>query len=126
MRIPPRRVCRPLTKMEIAILIWVVCGIAAAIIASSRGAHNGAAWYLVGFLLGPIGLFMAFSAGSVKLCESCRSQIPEDATRCPKCQAEQGLPRSSSAEDQRTRALVAALQGNATPEDLQRLANRSG
>jgi len=74
-------------SLEIAIL-WVVCGIAASFVASGRGA-NGCLWFGLGILLGPIGLAISFGAGSAqKNCPYCRSRIHEQATRCPKCQAD--------------------------------------
>lgn len=44
---------------EITILIWVVCGIGAFLIAQNRGASNAPTWLLVGILLGPIGIILA-------------------------------------------------------------------
>ncbi len=75
--------------MEIALLLWVVCGIAATFIAQSRGA-NGCLWFGLGVLLGPLGLALSFAAGSTTECPHCRSTIRGDASRCPKCQAELG------------------------------------
>jgi hypothetical protein len=73
--------------MEVAILIWIVCGIAAAAIASNRGA-NGCLWFGLGILLGPIGLALSFGAGAGRQCPECRKNIHQDATRCPHCQAD--------------------------------------
>jgi hypothetical protein len=44
---------------SIAILIWIVCGIATFLIAQNRGATNAPTWFLVGVLLGPIGILLA-------------------------------------------------------------------
>jgi hypothetical protein len=41
------------------ILVWIVCGIAAFLIAQNRGATNAPTWFLVGLLLGPIGILLA-------------------------------------------------------------------
>jgi predicted amidophosphoribosyltransferase len=71
--------------MELAILIWIVCGIGSAFVAQSRGA-DGCLWFGLGVLLGPIGLALAFIAGETKTCPNCQSRIPQKATRCPKCQ----------------------------------------
>ena len=73
--------------MELVILFWIICGIAAAFVASSRGA-NGCMWALIGVLLGPIGLLMAFASESENKCPKCKSGVRPDATRCPKCQAD--------------------------------------
>jgi hypothetical protein len=44
----------------LAVMFWVICGIAAAFVASSRNA-NGCLWFGLGILFGPFGL--AFSLG---------------------------------------------------------------
>lgn len=44
---------------SIYILVWIVCGIAAFLIAQNRGATNAPTWFLVGLLLGPIGILLA-------------------------------------------------------------------
>lgn len=44
---------------EITILVWLVCGIGAFLIAQNRGATNALTWFLVGVLLGPIGIILA-------------------------------------------------------------------
>jgi predicted amidophosphoribosyltransferase len=77
--------------MEVFLLLWVVCGFFAAMVASNRGA-NGCLWFGLGVLLGPIGLAVSFAAGETKACPHCQSQIPQKATRCPKCQAELNIP----------------------------------
>ena len=43
----------------IYVLIWIVCGIAALLIAQNRGATNAPTWFLLGVLLGPIGVLWA-------------------------------------------------------------------
>lgn len=74
--------------MEIAILIWIVCGIAAAKIASDRGA-SGCLWFGLGMLFGPFGLAFSFAAGnSLWKCPVCRKSIREDALKCPYCQTD--------------------------------------
>lgn len=44
---------------EVTILVWIVCGIGSFLIAQSRGATNAPTWFLVGILLGPIGILLA-------------------------------------------------------------------
>jgi hypothetical protein len=44
---------------SIAVLIWIVCGVANVFIAQNRGATNLLAWFLVGILFGPIGIVLA-------------------------------------------------------------------
>jgi hypothetical protein len=78
--------------MEIAIVVWLICGIAAAVVASNRG-DSGCIWFGLGILLGPIGFALAFTTG-VK-CPRCASRISEDAKTCPNCgHTVQGAPSS--------------------------------
>lgn len=51
----------PTTALIIA-AAWIVCGIASLLIAQGRGATNTASWFLVGVILGPIGLLLAIVA----------------------------------------------------------------
>jgi predicted amidophosphoribosyltransferase len=71
--------------MAILVLVWIVCGIAAASVASGRG-ENGCLWFGLGFLLGPFALLAAFSLGSP--CPACRKRINANATTCPHCGSE--------------------------------------
>src|ERR1019366_229146 len=73
--------------MEVVILVWIVCGVAASFIASNKGA-NGCLWFGLGILFGPFGLAFSFTAGSDRQCPACRKNIHEKATRCPHCQAD--------------------------------------
>jgi len=72
--------------MEVAVVIWILFGIGAAIIANSRGA-SGCLWFGLGVLLGPFALLFALFTGG-KTCPACKSKIHKDATKCPKCQTE--------------------------------------
>jgi len=76
------------------LILWVLCGIAAAAIASSRGA-SGLVWFVAGAVFGPIGLALAFSSGAC--CPFCRSAIHLKATVCPKCTRE--LPPVEKTEE---------------------------
>src|ERR1035437_7912530 len=80
--------------MGFAILIWIVCGIAAAVVASNRGA-NGCLWFGLGVALGPIGFALAFTTG-VK-CPQCASTISEYAEICPRC-GQAVIPRKGAAD----------------------------
>lgn len=44
---------------EVTILVWIVCGIGSFLIAQNRGASNAPTWFLVGVLLGPLGILLA-------------------------------------------------------------------
>jgi len=84
----------------LAFLIWVVCAIAGASIASSKG-NSGCVGFLLGFLLGPIGLVIAavwpsspatiaaanyVLPGPMGACPFCASLIPVSARVCRFCQ----------------------------------------
>ena len=44
------------------LILWIVCAIGAYVVANSRHHPSPTTWALVGFLLGPIGLLLAFVA----------------------------------------------------------------
>lgn len=88
--------------MEV-VAIWIVLGIASAVIANARGL-SGCLYLALGFALGPIGLVMAcampspnkqvVTAGAVEMeagpkivCPACRSLIPAAASICRYCQS---------------------------------------
>ena len=87
-------------RVEMLFLIWIVCGLGAGMIASSRG-RGGCAWFIVGFLLGPIGLGAAFlipndgqspgtdraalQAGKARKCPACLSIVSNEASKCRYC-----------------------------------------
>jgi RNA polymerase subunit RPABC4/transcription elongation factor Spt4 len=73
--------------MEIAILMWIVCGIGAALVAQNRGA-NGCLWFGLGALFGPFGFAFAFTSGSDRSCPACKKRIHLDASKCPFCQTD--------------------------------------
>lgn len=102
--------------MELAIVVWIFCGIGAAFVAQSRGA-SGCLWFGLGVLLGPFGLAFAFASGTDRKCPHCRERVHPEATRCPKCQADL-LTRAETApgdlDDKRTQKLVDVLQGRAS------------
>lgn len=74
--------------MEIAIFVWILCGVLCSSIASSKH-DSGCIGFLVGFLLGPLGIILVLlSGGKTKQCPHCRERIHRDAVKCPKCQSE--------------------------------------
>lgn len=87
--------------MLLVLAIWLLCGIGAASIAQGRGA-SGCLWFGLGVLLGPLGLALAFTAGSQKECPHCRKKIHPEATKCPFCQSalEPSAPALVAAEVQ--------------------------
>ena len=71
------------------ILFWILCGVVAAVIASNKGGSGGMG-FLVGALLGPLGiiisLFMGSEAGKAE-----RLVADGEMKKCPRC-AEAVLP----------------------------------
>ena len=84
--------------MEMIVLWWVIFGIAAGIVtaAKSQNALGFIAGFLLGVLLGPIGLLISFfikpSKGKLmkgkRECPYCKEAINAQATVCPHCQRE--------------------------------------
>lgn len=71
--------------MEFLVGFWVVCGIAGAIIGSSKNAGCGG--FILGLLLGPIGLLAAFTLDNRQQCPQCKSRVDDGAVMCPQCHA---------------------------------------
>jgi hypothetical protein len=69
--------------VELALIIWGLFGLASGIVAGNRGA-NGCSWAVIGFILGPLGLLLAFTATGKK-CRACAKKIPQDASVCAYC-----------------------------------------
>ena len=71
--------------MEFVFLIvfWMICGSIAAVIAESKGGDRGL-WVVIGFLLGPFGIFASFFVGSDEARDRIRV-VNGKAKRCPMC-----------------------------------------
>ena len=48
------------------LILWIVCAVGAYIVATSRNDPSPTMWAVVGFILGPIGLLLAFIAAKPK------------------------------------------------------------
>lgn len=79
------------------IVFWLLCGGVAAMIASSKGS-SGWVGFIVGALLGPFGIIIAFfiggeqaqgqkqlAAGEKKKCPRCAELVQPDALVCKHC-----------------------------------------
>ena len=65
------------------VVIWTICGVAGAIVGSPKNAAG--AGFLLGFLLGPIGIIVAFAVDGRRKCPKCATRVNAGATICPQC-----------------------------------------
>ena len=84
--------------MEVLIVIWVLFGIAAAVVMTNKG-RSGCGGFALGFLLGPIGLVIALvmgadprememaelRSGNMRKCPQCAEVIRLEAKKCRFC-----------------------------------------
>lgn len=67
------------------LMIWILCGVAAAMIGARKG--EGCLAFTLGVLLGPFGILLAvLSKGNRRECPHCKELIHNKASACPRCQ----------------------------------------
>ena len=69
--------------MAIWVVLWIVCGVIAAVIVSDKGG-NGVIGFLVGVLFGPLGIVAAFFLGDEKAKEA-QMVAAGESRKCPRC-----------------------------------------
>jgi hypothetical protein len=69
------------------LLIWVLFGVASAIVASNKG-RNGCGWFIMGVLFGPFGLIIALVVSNKTqeaAVHAAASLEAADSRKCPFC-----------------------------------------
>lgn len=74
-------------------IIWIACGLISAMIASGNGS-SGCVFFILGILLGPIGIIIALLSSGQK-CPECGKKISNDAKTCPYCRTKFDDEKSS-------------------------------
>lgn len=107
--------------MEGFFVIWILCGLIAAVIGEKKG--EGCAAFFIGFLFGPFGiLFALLSKGNRRTCPHCKELIHKDANVCPHCRMTLGGVAPSP---QQVATIPAAAPKPKTPPLPRQVSSRS-
>jgi len=68
----------------LSFLLWIGFGVATAMVTSNKG-HSGCGGFALGFLLGPIGLIIAWTRSSDQEALETRSVTTGEGKKCPYC-----------------------------------------
>ena len=95
--------------IAMAVITWLLFGVTSAVVATNKG-RNGCGWFTLGFLLGPVGLILAFVVakdqaalerrlvlrGEMQHCPYCAELIRAEAIKCRYCGENIGEDQTSS------------------------------
>lgn len=79
------------------VIIWVLCGFASAMVASSKG-RSASGWFFMGLIFGPFGILFALFSGkegpdeNEKKCPFCAEFVKREAVVCKHCGKELPQP----------------------------------
>ncbi|MFL0289325.1 hypothetical protein ACJH6H_29320 [Mycobacterium sp. SMC-21] len=114
--------------MEMLLVIWVLCGIASAVIAGSKN-RSRLGWFVLGLLLGVIGLVII----AVLPRQAPLAPLGMRSVSCVRCNAVQNVPKSDAEFEcwqcKLTNEVPALRRGNRSdgpdgPEDMREWLNR--
>lgn len=107
------------------IVFFCLCGLISSIAGSNKG-RSGFLWFLVGLVLGPLGIVLALVAkkdsqtieskalalGTQKKCPFCAELIKSEAIICKHCNKEQPESNASTQVENNQKALLNAIADN--------------